>query len=87
MLNTRNPRINYDSTNDILYVRLTDSKNVYGDEEPDNLVFFRDLDTDEFVGITILDYMQMFKSDDSRLSYVPSCIDLNSITRSLNLRA
>lgn len=50
-------------------------------------MFFRDIDTDEFVGITIMDYMRMLKAGDSRLSSVPSNIDLNAINKSLNLRA
>ncbi len=83
----QSPKIDYDSAYDVLYVRFNDSTNVYGDEEPDNLVFFRDIDTDEFVGITIMDYMRMLKAGDSRLSSVPSNIDLNAINKSLNLRA
>ena len=87
MLSIKNPKIDYDSTYDVLYVRQNDSTNVYGDEEPDNLVFFRDLDTDEFVGITIMDYLHMLKTGDSRLSSVPANIDLSAINKSLNLRA
>ncbi|MBF0580560.1 DUF2283 domain-containing protein [Erysipelotrichaceae bacterium RD49] len=34
---TGNLRINYDPENDVLYIRLSDSKNVYGDKDPTNI--------------------------------------------------
>ena len=57
--NTEYPTINYDEENDVFYFRLSDSKNVYGDESLPGVVIFRDLDTNKFVGATIFDYSQI----------------------------
>ncbi len=85
MKNTGNERINYDPENDVLYIRLSDSKNVYGDEDPTNMVIFRDLDTDSLTGVTIMDYMQMYRKRDDRLNTVPSMVNLAAINQQLGL--
>lgn len=44
--------INYDSRNDILYIKFKPTDNSYGTEN-NNIVTLRDLDTDEITGYTV----------------------------------
>lgn len=60
-------KFRYDKDNDILYYTNGDKSNSYGDEEPDNIVFMRDIDTDVVTGITVLDFARMCKKNDSRI--------------------
>lgn len=46
--------VGYDDQNDVLYIRLADMQNSYGDEEPDDFVTFRDIDTEEVTGYQVM---------------------------------
>ena len=51
---------NYDERHDVLYIALGDRNNSYGDDE-NGLIFLKDMDTDEFTGITILSFMRKYR--------------------------
>ena len=57
MLFTRTvPMINYDSAYDVLYYKIGDTSNSYGDEDIDDIIILRDLDTDAVTGYTIMNF-------------------------------
>ncbi len=59
MLSTKEPMIDYDSKFDIMYYTDGDTSNSYGDEDIDNIVVMKDMDSDEVVGYTIMNYKKM----------------------------
>lgn len=61
MLSTKEKQINYDNRFDVMYYSCGDTSNSYGDEEVDNIVKVKDMDTDEVVGYTILNFTKMSK--------------------------
>lgn len=74
----------YDDKFDTLYYTIGDTSNSYGDEEPDNIVFLKDMNTDLLTGITILHFLKMYNEKDSRLNNVNAYLDVNQIARQLN---
>lgn len=73
---TKKNRYHYDSECDILECFLGDQKNSYGDEDPDNIVIFRDFDTDEITGLKVLDFRKMYDKNDIRLAIVNRFVDV-----------
>lgn len=55
-------KINYDRRFDTLYVTMSNNLNSYGDETLGNVIVMRDMDTDAVTGITILSFLQKYKS-------------------------
>lgn len=76
-------RFDYDSNSDILYCTFRDKSNSYGDEDPDNIVVMRDIDTDIITGITILNFMTMYKNKDMRIKNVSEYIDIDSVIKDI----
>ncbi|WP_050640986.1 MULTISPECIES: hypothetical protein [Clostridia] len=77
-------KVSYDPECDILNCTFSNQHNSYGDEDPDNIVVFRDLITDEITGIKILDIKKMYASQDNRLTIVKRYINLEEILPKLN---
>jgi hypothetical protein len=52
----------YDLTNDVLYLRLLDHRNTetVSEESPDGVLLLRRLDTDEVVGMTVVNWWKRF---------------------------
>ena len=75
--------INYDRAVDVLYLTFSNMSNSYGDEDIDNIVFFKDIDSEEITGITILNFLKMYKRNDSRLRSLNKFIDVNHIATEL----
>lgn len=50
--------VNYDSENDVLYLGFRDRNNSYGNEMLPRVIALNDMDTEEIVGLTILDFEQ-----------------------------
>lgn len=63
MLSTKEPMIDYDSKFDIMYYSDGDTSNSYGDEDIDNIVVMKDMDSNEVVGYTIMNYKKMSTPD------------------------
>lgn len=51
--------INYDTNYDVLHVSIGDTSNSYGEEEPDNIVTLKDINTEKVTGYTIMNFKQM----------------------------
>ena len=49
-------RIYYDEEGDFLEIRIGESRSNYGEERSDDITIFRDTETDEVVGIGILNF-------------------------------
>ena len=48
--------IDYDKKFDVLYCKIANTDNSYGDEIDSNIVLLRDIETDTVTGITIMGY-------------------------------
>lgn len=48
--------IDYDKKFDVLYCKIANTDNSYGDEIDSNIVVLRDIETDTVTGITIMGY-------------------------------
>ena len=75
----------YEENNDILHYTEGDTSNSYGDEEPDNIVFMRDIDTDILTGITIMNFLKMYNRHDSTIKILYQYFDVDTIINKLNL--
>ncbi len=53
--------VNLDSKHDILYLRIDDTMNSYGDEIENGLVVLKDMCSDVITGITIFDFIEKYK--------------------------
>lgn len=73
----------YDRENDVLYYTFSSNKNSYGDEDPDNIVFMRDIDTDELTGITILNFLTMYRKKDTRIERISKYINIEVVIKNI----
>ena len=69
-------KLRYNNKFDVLSVHYTDPSNSYGDEELDNIVMFKDLDTNELTGVTVLSFLEMYHNHDKRLDLVKKYFDI-----------
>lgn len=72
-----NPRISYDSKFDVMYYSFGDTSNVYGDEDINNIVVMKDIDSDEVKGYTIMGFKRMSESGSEILDKLISVIGMN----------
>lgn len=77
-------RIIYDHEYDVLYLRnkVDHSGDVYGDEYPDGVVLFYDIENDDSkdkaIGVTIFDFsLKVLKDLDGLMSVIPDHIKRN----------
>lgn len=56
MLQKNNIEFDYDKKFDVLYIALGDRSNSYGDDSDGNVIYLKDIDTDELTGITIMNF-------------------------------
>lgn len=68
-------KVNYDKEKDVLYLRVADMNNSYGEEVTPGLVVFFDLDTNEASGVTIFDFVKKYNS--GTLGLLPIPIKIN----------
>lgn len=78
-------RFCYDKDNDILYYTEGDKSNSYGDEDPDNIVFMRDIDTDILTGITIMNFLKMYRKKDARIDILSQYFNVGTVINELNI--
>ena len=57
----KQPKLEYDKENDVLYLTIGRMDVVYGDEVDNGYVVFRDYEWDEIQGITIFDFKKKFE--------------------------
>lgn len=72
-----NPKISYDSKFDVMYYSFGDTSNVYGDEDINNIVIMKDIDSDEVKGYTIMNFKRMSESGSELLNELISVIGQN----------
>lgn len=76
-------KFHYDEENDILYYTKADKSNSYGDEDPDNIVFMKDIETDIVTGITILNFVRMYQERDTRIKILSEYFNVGMIVQKL----
>ena len=57
----RQPKLDYDKENDVLYISIGDMSVVYGNEIKNGYVVFRDYEWDDVQGLTIFDFKKKLK--------------------------
>lgn len=85
MLCTNEPKIDYDSKFDILSYIWGDTSNAYGDEDIDNIVILKDIDSDEVMGYTIMNFKKICESKSSEYSIVSKLFNLPEVMLSCGL--
>ena len=60
MLQKNNIGFDYDKRFDVLYIALGDRSNSYGDDYDGNVIYLKDIDTDELTGITIMNFKKKY---------------------------
>lgn len=75
---------NYDKKFDTLYYTIGDPRNSYGDEDIDDIVILKNLDTDEIVGITILNFMRHYKNGKDYYADIADMIDIDAIAMDIS---
>jgi hypothetical protein len=64
-------QVKYDARGDVLYVSFGEPRKAIGEEISDGLVVRRDLETDEVVGFTVVDFAKRFERGDNYLLKLP----------------
>lgn len=85
MLCMMQPKINYDSQFDILDYMLQPDAESYGDEEIDQIVIFRDFDTDEVTGYKIFNFKKICQEKSELYSIISSYFDVEKVTEQFNI--
>nr|DAF72206.1 MAG TPA: Protein of unknown function (DUF2283) [Bacteriophage sp.]DAW18918.1 MAG TPA: Protein of unknown function (DUF2283) [Bacteriophage sp.] len=60
MLQKNSIVFDYDKKFDVLYIALGDRSNSYGDDSDGNVIYLKDIDTDELTGITIMNFKKKY---------------------------
>ena len=60
MLQKNSIVFDYDKKFDVLYIALGDHSNSYGDDSEWNVIYLKDIDTDELTGITIMNFKKKY---------------------------
>lgn len=79
MLSTQN-NVNYDKKFDVLYYLIGDTSNSYGDEEGNNIIFLKDINTDKITGITVLNFKKCCLSDDTITSRLNNFFNVKEVS-------
>ena len=69
--------IDYDKKYDVLYCKIANTDNSYGDEIDNNIVVLRDMDTDIVTGITIIGYEKFVKQNTQKINIIRQYININ----------
>lgn len=71
--------INYDKKFDVLYCKIANTDNSYGDEIDNNIVILRDIETDSVTGVTIIGYEKFVKKNKQKIKIINQYIDIDFI--------
>ena len=55
-------KFGYSPQGDVLYLKIKDSQSSYGDMLDDNIIIFRDENTDEIVGVEIINFTKLYRN-------------------------
>lgn len=75
--------LNFDEKNDILYLKIGNTGNSYGDEESNGIVILHDFFTEEVTGYTIFDFKKRYNDNSIWALPLPKDIDFNIIAKSI----
>ena len=68
--------LSFDAKNDILYIKINDMHNSYGDEIENGLVVFYDMDDESITGVTIFDFIKRLNEGKMKHLKLPCSIDI-----------
>lgn len=71
--------IDYDKKFDVLYCKIANTDNSYGDEIDNNIVILRDMETDSVTGVTIIGYEKFVKKNRQKIKIINQYIDIDFI--------
>ncbi len=72
-------KISYDNKYDVLYFTLDENDNSYGDEIDDNIVFMKDIDTNEITGITVMGFLKYYHNNTEKLETLKPFFDIEEV--------
>ena len=81
MLCTKSPRIDYDAKFDVMYYICGDTSNSYGDEDVDNIVTLKDIDSDEVRGYTIMNFKRICDSHSEEYEIISNLFDVVNVRK------
>lgn len=67
--------LDLDRKNDILYIKINDTSNSYGDEAENGIVILKDFFNNKITGVTIFDFLK--KSKENRIQDLNLPIDID----------
>lgn len=70
--------LDLDRKNDILYIKINDMSNSYGDETENGIVVFKDILNDKVTGLTIFDFLKRYREGKIKELRLPVTIDFDS---------
>lgn len=73
----------YDSENDVLYITLGPPRPSYCAAEIDDVFIMKDVETQEYCGVTILDFAQRLKDGTIFGVKLPFSVDFREISKEL----
>lgn len=79
MLFTQDPKVDYDNEFDVMNYRIGDTSNSYGDEDVDNIVTFRDMNTDEITGYTIMNFKRICRTRSKEYEIISKIMDVPKV--------
>lgn len=85
MLCINKQRISYDSKFDILSYIWGDTSNAYGDENIDNIVILKDIDSEEVVGYTIMNFKRICENKSEEYYIISQMFNLPEVMHSCGL--
>ena len=77
-----NPKINYDSTFDVLYYNIVESENDYSADTNGNIETFRDMETDEVTGYIVFNFRDICESKTKEYSLLRELFDIPTVKTS-----
>ena len=80
MLSTQN-QITYDEKFDVLYYKIGDTSNSYGDEIDNKIILLKDIESDCLNGITVLDFLNVCIKDSEKEKILQKYFDVSNIIK------
>ena len=85
MLCTKKPRISYDSKFDVMNYVYGDTSNSYGDEDEDNIIVLKDIESDEVQGYTIMNFKRICESHSKEYEIISSLFNVETVMKQCGL--
>lgn len=69
----------FDAKFDILYYTFEPSEDSYGQHQSDDIVFMRNVDTEDITGVTVMGFMRLYTHRRQSLSIIETMINIDEI--------